>query len=99
MVNYKIEKLEKRQGSLKLILILFDNGELYFNEIASKGMNDHTLEKSVKVLEKLKLIERFKNPETHHKRIYHRLTENGKLIGKCLKEIEENLHDINIDNF
>lgn len=99
MVDYKIEILEKRRGSLKLILILYDNGELFFNEIAGKGMNDHTLDKSIKVLEKLKLIERFKIPGKHHKRVYHRLTETGMLIGKCLKEIEENLPDIDINDF
>ena len=94
MANYEIEKLEKRLGSLKLILILNEFGELYFNEIAEEGMNDMTLDKAITELEILGIIERFKIPGKHHKRLYQRLTENGKKIAKNLSEIEKILSDV-----
>lgn len=98
MAHYKIEKLEKRLGSFKLILILNEFGELYFNEIANEGMNDQTLDKTITELETLGLIERFKIPGKHHKRIYQRLTENGKKIAENLSEIEKILSDVKIND-
>jgi len=94
MTNYRIQILEERYGSLVLILILHEFGELYYSEILEKGMIDHTLDKTITILEELKLIERFKKPDKHHKRIYQRLTEKGKKIGENLSEIEKILSDV-----
>lgn len=97
-INYRIQALDKRYGSTKLLLLLHDFGDAIYTELSQRGMSDHTLEKCLESLEKWKLIERFKIPEEHHRKVFYRLTEEGKSIAECLFEIEKHLSDINIDN-
>ena len=95
MVNYNIESLEERFGSFKILLLLQQKGDMFFNEFADIGsMNDHTINKTIMTLIDMKLIERYKNPDQFHRRIYHRLTEKGKEIAQAIDKIEKVLNDL-----
>lgn len=94
MSNYNIESLEERFGSFKMLLLLHRNGDMFFNEFATHDMNDHTIDKTIRILIDMQLIERYKNPKQYHRRIYHKLTEKGNEIAQAIDKIEKVLSDL-----
>lgn len=95
MISYNIESLEERFGAFKMLLLLHQHDDMFFNEFASRGnMNHHTIDKTVTLLEKMNLIERYADPEKFHRRIYQKLTTKGKKVAQAIELIETELNRI-----
>ena len=88
-----IEKLESRYGSLKMLVLLFEEGELTFTDFSEFGMNDNTIKESRVFLENEKLIIRYPPDESKPRMKNLKLTEKGERVAQYIAKLEEAMKD------
>lgn len=85
----RVSKLEKHSGALKILIILFDKGELMLTKIHwYSELNPTVCNRTLQRLFDLKLIsERWEMERYPHRRMIG-LTAKGRAVAEKLKEID-----------
>ena len=88
MSDYKIAALEKHSGILRLILILFENGEVNFQKLIDVyRLYPTSLYPAINHAEELGIVSVRIDTSSYPRKKMINLTEKGKDIAACVERI------------
>ncbi|MBD3190140.1 MAG: hypothetical protein GF308_05835 [Candidatus Heimdallarchaeota archaeon] len=88
-VHLQLTTLEKQVGTITLLVLLQQFGDLYYTELSELGMNQQTIMRARKVLIDYGLLTTYDRKMGRTTRVYHSLTPKREKVARKLLEIEE----------